>query len=238
VGGGFIMVPLQVLWAGRSQHRANGTSLAAILPIALVAAAAYYFAPSVPQTDLRVAFFLALGSTFGAFFSSLAARRISDRALKMMVAVLLVGIGAKEVYDAAVGAAPHVVGTSARELVPLDYLLITAGGFVVGIVSGLAGVGGGILVVPFLALGFGISQRIAQGTSLIAILPTAAVGALTYYRSGDVDLRAAMWMAFAGVPAALVGAALALSLPQRILVAAFGVFLLFAAIRTWPRPSE
>ena len=103
---------------------------------------------------------------------------------------------------------------------------------------GLAGVGGGILVVPLLALGFGISQRIAQGTSLLAILPTAAIGALTYYRSGEVDLRAAVWMAGAGIPAALVGAGLALWLPQRFLVGAFGTFLLFAAFRTWPRKAD
>ena len=50
VGGGFVMVPLQVIWTGRTQHRATGTSLAAILPIALVAAATYYFGRGTPQT--------------------------------------------------------------------------------------------------------------------------------------------------------------------------------------------
>jgi uncharacterized membrane protein YfcA len=105
-------------------------------------------------------------------------------------------------------------------------------------VSGLTGVGGGILVVPFLALGFGVGQRIAQGTSLVAILPTAAIGALTYYRSGDLDVRAAAWMGAAGVPAALVGASLALWLPQRALGGLFGLFLLFAAVRIWPRRAR
>src|SRR5450756_2590822 len=90
------------------------------------------------------------------------------------------------------------------------------------------------MVVPLLALGFGIGQRIAQGTSLVAILPTAAIGALTYHRSGNVDVRAAAWMAGAGVPAALVGSALALWLPQRVLGGVFGVFLLLAATRIWP----
>jgi uncharacterized membrane protein YfcA len=225
-------VPLQVLWAGRDQHRANGTSLAVILPIALVAGAAYYFGPSTPQTNLTVAFYLALGSTIGAFIGALAARRVSDRVLKMIVAALLLGIGVKEVYDALVGTSQHVV---AEVLGPGQYTLITAGGLVIGIASGLTGVGGGILVVPLLALGFGIGQRIAQGTSLIAILPTAAIGALTYYRGGDVDLRAGAWMALAGIPAALAGASLAFLLPERILVGGFGAFMLLAAARTWPR---
>ncbi len=156
VGGGFVMVPLQVIWAGRDQHRANGTSLAAILPIALVAAATYYFGRSSPQTDLTVAFFLAAGGTAGAFAGALAARRMSDRTLKLIVAVLLVVVGLKEVYDAAVGVAPHLVTTTVHALNATDYGLIAAGGVVVGVASGITGVGGGILIVPFLGLGFGI----------------------------------------------------------------------------------
>jgi uncharacterized membrane protein YfcA len=235
VGGGFVMVPLQVIWAGRSQHRATGTSLAAILPIAVVAAATYYFGGRSPQTDLTVAFFLAVGGAAGAFFGSVAARRISERVLTIVVAILLVAVGLKEVYDAAIGSAPHLVGSAVRVLAPADYALIAAGGFVVGVVSGLTGVGGGILIVPLLGLGFGIGQRVAQGTSLVAILPTSAIGALTHHRSGNVNVRAAVWMGVAGAPAALAGSALALWLPQRVLGGVFGLFLLVAAARIWPR---
>jgi len=238
VGGGFVMVPLQVIWAKRTQHRATGTSLAAILPIAIVAAATYYFGRSSPQTDLAVAFFLGVGGVVGAFFGSLAARRISDRVLSIMFAMLLVAVGLKEVYDAFIGAAPHLLGAAVRALSFRDYAAITAGGVVVGVVSGLTGVGGGILIVPLLGLGFGIRQRVAQGTSLVAVLPTSAIGALTHHRSGDVNLRAAMWMGIAGVPAAVAGSALALWLPQRVLGGLFGVFLLFAAARMWPRHTD
>jgi uncharacterized protein len=238
VGGGFVMVPLQVIWAGRSQHQATGTSLAAILPIAVVASAAYYFGRSSPQTDLTVAFFLGAGGTAGAFVGAVAARRMSDRTLKVIVAVLLLAIGLKEVYDAAIGAAPHLITTTIRTLSQTDYALIAVGGFVVGVASGITGVGGGILVVPFLGLGFGIGQRVAQGTSLVAILPTSAIGALTHHRSGNVDVRAAIWMGLTGVPAAVAGAALALWLPQRILGALFGLFLLVAATRIWPRRTQ
>jgi uncharacterized membrane protein YfcA len=235
VGGGFVMVPLQVIWAKRTQHRATGTSLAAILPIGVAAAAVYYFGRSSPQTDLVVAFFLAAGGIVGAFLGSVAARGISDRVLSMIFAILLFGVGLKEVYDAFGGAAPHLVGTVVRALSVRDYVLITLGGVVVGIVSGLTGVGGGTLIVPLLGLGFGIGQRIAQGTSLLALLPTSAIGALTHHRGGDVNVRAAMWMGGAGVPAALAGSALALWLPQRVLGGLFGLFLLAAAARMWPR---
>lgn len=235
VGGGFVLVPLQVIWARRDQHRAIGTSLTAILPIALVAAAAYYFGSNVPQANLTVAFYLALGGVFGAVIGARAAQRISDRALKVIVAIMLLAAGLKELYDALAGSAPHLVGAAVPVFEAKDYALIAAGGMGIGVVSGLTGVGGGILIVPLLAIGFGISQRVAQGTSLIAILPTAAIGALTLQRSGNVDLRAASWMAAAGVPAALLGSALALWLPARALGGLFGVFLLVAATRLWPR---
>jgi uncharacterized membrane protein YfcA len=229
------MVPLQVIWAKRSQHHATGTSLAAILPIAIVAAATYYFGRSSPQTDLTVAFFLAAGGIVGAFLGSLATRRISDRTLSMIFAVILVASGLREVYDALLGGASHLSATGVAALSPWNYAEIAAGGVVVGIASGLTGVGGGTLIVPLLSLGFGIGQRVAQGTSLVAILPTSAIGAITHFRNGNVDVRAAAWMGAAGVPAALAGSALALWLPQRALGGIFGLFLLVAATRIWPR---
>ncbi len=229
------MVPLQVLWAHTDQRRASGTSLAAILPIATVGAAIYYFGRGMPQVDLAVAFFLVLGSVGGAYAGARAAPRISERVLKIVVAVLLFVVGVKELYDALLGGAFALQNAVASNLGPVQYLLITISGLVIGILSGLTGVGGGVFMVPAMVLGFGVAQRIAQGTSLLAILPTAAVGALTHYRQGDVDIRSAGWIALGGVPAALLGGALALWLSQRILIGLFGLLLLVAATRIWPR---
>ena len=238
VGGGFLMVPLQVIWGHTNQHRATGTSLAAILPIALVGALVYYFGRSVPEVDITVAFFLVLGSAAGAYAGSRVAPRLSEQALKILVAVVLAVVGAKELYDGVFGEAARAVSYGAPNLGPLQYVLIVVSGLVIGVLSGLTGVGGGIFIVPVLVIGFGLAQRLAQGTSLVAILPTAAVGALTHYTQGDVDLRSARWIAIAGVPAVLLGAALALWLPQRVLVILFGAFLLIAAARMWPRRSS
>lgn len=228
------MVPLQVIWARTNQRRASGTSLAAILPIALVGAAVYYFGKGKPQVDLVVALFLVLGSVVGAFAGAHASRRVPEHALKILVAVLLIGVGLKEIHDSALGATTALTGHGGGRLDLAQYLLITLSGFVIGVLSGLTGVGGGVFLVPTMVLGFGIAQRVAQGTSLVAILPTAAVGALTHYRHGNVDLRSAAWIASAGIPASLIGAALALWLPERILLGLFGLFLVFAAVRTWP----
>jgi uncharacterized membrane protein YfcA len=237
VGGGFLIVPLQTLWAGIDQHRATGTSLAAILPIAMVAAATYYFATGTPQTNLPIAASLVVGGAAGVVAGTLAARRISERRLRMFVAILLLLVGLKDVFDAVFGTVQIGQGTSAGGLGLGLYLLIGICGLGIGILSGLAGLGGGVFIVPVLVIGFGISQKVAQGTSLIAVLPIAAIGAIIHHANGEVDVRAATAIAAAGVPAAIAGALLALWAPQRTLLGVFGVFLLFAAVRTWPLGS-
>jgi uncharacterized protein len=90
------MIPLLVLWAGLPQHRANGTSLLAIIPIAVVGAIVYYFQGSPPQVDLGFALLLAAGSVVGAYFGARVMSRIPEAQLKLAVAVLLVAIGVKE----------------------------------------------------------------------------------------------------------------------------------------------
>lgn len=238
VGGGFLMVPLQVLWAKTTQRRASGTSLAAIVPIGIVGASVYYFGGSVHQLDLPVAVFVMIGSSAGALIGSGLASRVPERALKMLVAALLVVAALSEVRDAIVNSSAVADTASLPAIGPIGDVMLVLSGVVIGTVSGLTGVGGGVLLVPTLVFGFGIGQRLAQGTSLLAILPTAAVGAVVHQRHGELDSRAAGWMSLGGVPGALAGAVLALWLPQRILAALFGLLLAAMAVRMWPRRDE
>jgi len=96
VGGGFVLVPLQVLWAGVSQRHANANSLIAIIPIAIAALPIYYFRKGSPQVDFHVAFFLIVGSVVGAFVGATLLRRIPERELKFAVALVLGVVGVKE----------------------------------------------------------------------------------------------------------------------------------------------
>ena len=233
VGGGFLIVPLLTLWARADQRRASGTSLAALLPISIVAAATYYFGSRTPQTDLPMAAELVAGGAVGVIGGALAAQRISERVLRGFVAILLFVVGLKDVRDAALGAAT-LQATPQLGLSTEQYLLLGLCGLGIGVLSGLAGLGGGVFIVPLLVTGFGVSQRIAQGTSLIAVLPTAAIGAIIHEANGEVDVRAAAAIAGAGVPTAVIGSMLALVVPQQTLLGLFGIFLLVAAVRTWP----
>lgn len=106
-----------------------------------------------------------------------------------------------------------------------------AGGLVAGFLSGTIGSGGGLLFVPILTVGLRMVQPIAQGTSLAAVIPTAIVGGFTHIRQGNVVIHAAVWMGAGGAGGALIGALVAVEVPEQILARAFGVFLLFSAYR-------
>jgi uncharacterized membrane protein YfcA len=91
VGGGIVIVPMLVLVAGFSQHRAHATSLAAVIPIASVAAGTYGFDDSV---DLRIAIFIALGALVGAPLGACWMANMSEAKLKVVFGVLLIAMGA------------------------------------------------------------------------------------------------------------------------------------------------
>lgn len=96
MGGGFVLVPLQVLWAGVPQRYANANSLVAIVPIALAALPIYYFRKGSPQVDLHTALFLVIGSVVGAYVGARVLSRIPDRELKIAVSIVLGVVGIKE----------------------------------------------------------------------------------------------------------------------------------------------
>jgi uncharacterized protein len=104
-------------------------------------------------------------------------------------------------------------------------LLLFAVGAASGMLAGLLGVGGGVLLVPFLVLAVGMSQHEAEATSLLVVLPTAIVASLTLWRRGVGDLPDALAMGMVGAIGAAAGALLALSLPGDVLRTVFALFL-------------
>jgi uncharacterized membrane protein YfcA len=96
----------------------------------------------------------------------------------------------------------------------------------------LAGVGGGIIIVPVLVFLFGFSQHMAQGTSLAVLIPPVGLLAMMqYWRKGDVNLKAAALIAAGLIIGSVFGARVALDLPQATLKRIFGVVLLLASMR-------
>ena len=103
-------------------------------------------------------------------------------------------------------------------------------GLLAGILSGLVGIGGGIIMVPLLVLWLGFSQHQAQGTSLaVLMVPVTAAGVYNYYKQGFVDWRYAVIIAVFFVIGGFFGRKLAVTLDQKKLKKVFGVVLLVIA---------
>lgn len=117
--------------------------------------------------------------------------------------------------------------TSSTYSLPLIILVGIGAGFL----SGLFGVGGGILVVPGLVLVAKMDQRLAHGTSLAAVLPISASSMVTYALHDNIDWPVALFLAIGAVAGAVLGTRLLSVLPHRALGIAFSVLLILSAIR-------
>ena len=100
-----------------------------------------------------------------------------------------------------------------------------------GVIAGLAGVGGGILFVPALAIFFDLSQLHAEATSLVAIVPVAIVGTWRQHRYGNVRLRDGLLIGTLSAGGVVAGAIVANNVSERALEIGFAVLILFVAAR-------
>ncbi len=111
------------------------------------------------------------------------------------------------------------------------FVALVAVGALAGMLAGLLGVGGGMLLVPFLVLAVGMSQHEAEATSLLVILPTALAASVALRRRDVGDLPVALALGTVGAAAAVAGALLALALPGDVLRLGFAVLLAFMGVR-------
>lgn len=109
------------------------------------------------------------------------------------------------------------------------YLLL---GVASGAISGLIGIGGGVLITPALIYLFGFSQYSAQGTSLALLVPPISLlGAWTYYQQGYVDLKVATMVCLGFLLGSLLGAKFAVAMPELLLKRMFGAVMMVIAVR-------
>lgn len=111
-------------------------------------------------------------------------------------------------------------------------MLLALIGLAAGMLSGLVGVGGGIIIVPALVFFLGFSQHEAQGTSLgLLMLPVGILAVLNYYNKGFIDVRIVLVMCVTFVAGSWLGSKAALVISQEALRKIFAVILLYTAIR-------
>ena len=112
-------------------------------------------------------------------------------------------------------------------------------GLAAGLAAGLLGIGGGILLVPAMVLLLGFDQHVAQGTSLLVIIPAAIAGSWTHHRGGRLNLRDAAGVAAGGIVGAVLGSLLALGADDLVLRRLFALLLIASAVRMlWPKRAK
>lgn len=113
-----------------------------------------------------------------------------------------------------------------------DIIILLLIGLASGMVSGVLGIGGGIIIIPALVYFLGYSQKTAQGTSLGLLLPPIGLLAvLNYYHAGFVNVKAAGLMIITFVIGSYITSKFAVTLPESMIKKIFAVFLLFYAIK-------
>ena len=109
---------------------------------------------------------------------------------------------------------------------------IAALGMAAGVLAGLLGIGGAIVIIPVLVLGFGLTQQQAQGTSIAFLtLPVGILGAYVYYQRGLVNVKWSLLLAAGFFIGSFFGAKVATSIPNEVLQKIFGSLLIVLGIR-------
>jgi hypothetical protein len=227
VGGGLLLVPLLTHALHRPQHEAHGTSLTFIIATSLVATALYARQEHILPT---LAALLALGAVPGVLLGARLARSLSARRLRQAFGLLLLATAIRILV-----LPPRPEAAGALWPPALEVVL----GAVAGILAGLLGVGGGVIIVPVLVLAQRVEQHTAQGVSLLMILPTAVVGAMSHARHGHVATRLLPPLMLGGASGALGGAFLADRIDAYALSRLFALLLLpVSAQMIWSRPRR
>lgn len=190
VGGGILVVPALLL-LGVDQRRAAGTSVAAILPTAIVGTIGYGLTEHI---DWIAGILLAVGAVAGAQIGSLLLNRLPRRVLFWSFIALMILVAASLWVRI-----PERDDTI--EIGVLTGATLVLLGLVVGILSALFGVGGGVMVVPALIVAYGASDLIAKGTSLLMMVPGSISATAANSRRGNIDPLMAILI---GVPASLL----------------------------------
>jgi hypothetical protein len=218
LGGGVIMIPLMTWLAKMTQHQAHGTSLVAIVFTAMVGALTYYIHGGV---DLKIALILAASATMTARFGARYAHSLPEKKLKTAFGFFLIFASTMLVAKGYLPKTDWVFGAWTSVII---YLII---GFVTGFVSGMMGVGGGGVMVPLMVVLCDVGQHMAQGTSLLAMIPASTSGALTHYKLGNVKLDIVWGLVIGSLVGAYFGSTAANHLP------AFHLKIVFAAVGVW-----
>ncbi len=181
LGGGFILIPILTVFLGFPMHKAIGISLISVIATSTGAASVYV---KEGKTDVRLAMILELSTTVGAIAGALVANLISSSALKVLFGVLLV-VNAVSMLRHRETAAATNASDEQGGYKHLPTGLAAAG--VAGILSGLLGIGGGLIKIPAMYILMGVPLKTAVATSNFMIGVTASASGFVYFFRGMIE---------------------------------------------------
>ena len=238
IGGGVVIVPALVFFAGYSLTQANGTSLLALLlPVGIFAVIQYYRNGFL---KIRISLILASGLIIGVWFGSELALYVSPKLLKALYSLFLLYVvwtfsNPKDLWFRYIlkrelpSVNENELKNSIKHTHVLKYTLLL--GILAGILSGMFGIGGGLVIVPFLVTFLHFDTKTAIGTSLGALLlPVGMPGVIAYNNAGHLNISLGLTVALGLLLGAIIGAKITISLSSVLIKRVYSVFLLIISI--------
>lgn len=238
-GGGFIHVPVLIIFYGFSPQHAIGTSMAVVMMNAISGTFSYL---AQKRIDYEIAIKFAVAASPGVFIGALLSQLFSVTTFSLIFSAILAILS----YYLFSGKEFSVVRTKASQAPQMRYLKDATGevfsyapdmsvGFsastLIGLFSGLFGIGGGIIHVPFMYSALGIPVHIATATSHCILAITSFLGSIVFVGLGYVDLDYSVLLGIGTIIGASFGARLSLKTQPYIIKKIIAVCLLLLALR-------
>jgi len=222
LGGGVLMIPLMVSMKGIGQHKAHGTSLVAVVFTGIIGAVTY---ASFNALDVWAAILISAAALWPARLGAKYCCELPELKLKRIFGIFLIFVSFFLLLKPYFPSFSH----SHMSLSEITILLMT--GAATGFVSGIMGVGGSPIMIGGMVLLAGFDQYTAQGSSLLAMVPLAAVGAFTHWRLGNVEENLLKGIIPGIILGTYAGGSCAHFLPENILRAIFAAILIWTGSR-------
>jgi len=234
VGGGVILVPVLIIGFGLSPLTAPGTTLVAAFFVAMASLVPYYRQkprPVIPKAGLLLAMTSVPGSLLGVW---LRGTLQDEETLRLVFAVILMPIALRMLFAKRRDKADFASEVSSFNLsripqVRIGYSLI--GSLCAGILSGLLGIGGGVLMVPILNMMMGLPMHAAVATSMLTMVFTATSGTVMNYLVGEIQVYYALTISLGMIIGAQFGPRLACRINAVRLKQYFGVLLVLPLVQ-------
>lgn len=229
LGGGVVMIPLMVAILKISQHKAHGTSLFALVFTGLTGAITYGLKGSV---DVIASLILAVTAIFTARTGAKFAHSLPEWKLKRAFGAFLIFAALILILK------PYLVNLHNFEIMGMPKIItLLLIGLLAGFLAGMMGIGGGTVMVPALVLILNYGQHIAQGTSLLCMVPAGAVGSYTHLKLGNVIKNLLPGLILGIIAGAYIGSNIAHALSEANLRVIFALIIIWTGIRFLRTPK-